>query len=159
MTNQLIVKMVLDGWNAQVQNANKLFNELSDTQFQNEIAPGRNRGIYLLGHLIVVNDKMLPLLGFGPQLLPQLDEVFLSKPDKSVGEIPKVDELKKQWNTSVTELSKHFNSLNTEEWFTKHTAVSEEDFKKEPHRNKLNVIMSRTGHLTYHLGQLNLLKK
>ena len=41
--------------------------------------------------------------------------------------------------------------------FEKHTAVSEEDFSKEPHRNKLNIVISRTSHLQYHTGQLVLL--
>ena len=33
-----------------------------------------------------------------------------------------------------------------------------EDFIKEPHRNKLNVLLTRTTHLAYHAGQLALLK-
>jgi hypothetical protein len=30
---------------------------------------------------------------------------------------------------------------------------------KEPHRNKLNLLMNRTNHLSYHLGQLVLLQQ
>ena len=37
-------------------------------------------------------------------------------------------------------------------------ATIEEDFIKEPHRNKLNIILTRTTHLSYHTGQLALLK-
>jgi hypothetical protein len=48
--------------------------------------------------------------------------------------------------------------LKPEEWFEKHTAVSAEDFINEPHRNKLNIIITRTSHLNYHTGQLVLLK-
>ena len=51
-----------------------------------------------------------------------------------------------------------FEFLTTAQWFEKHTAVSEEDFTKEPHRNKLSVVLSRTNHLAYHVGQLALLK-
>jgi hypothetical protein len=43
-------------------------------------------------------------------------------------------------------------------WFAKHNAVSAEDFAKEPHRNKLNVLITRTIHQGYHLGQMNYLK-
>ncbi len=154
-----MVKMVLDSWNAQVQNANKLFNELTDEQMQNEVAPKRNRGIYLLGHLTAVNDKILPLLGFGEQSYSQLNDPFLAKPDKSVMEIPTVSELRNYWNGSTAILEKHFSSLTPDEWFAKHTSVSSEDFAKEPHRNRLNVIISRTNHLAYHLGQLSFLKK
>ena len=34
--------------------------------------------------------------------------------------------------------------------------VSDEDFAREPHRNKLNVLISQTNHLSYHPGQLSL---
>ncbi len=159
MSNQLTVKMTLDAWNAQVNNTNKLLNELTDEQLQNEVAPNRNRGVYLLGHLAAVNDKMLPLLGLGEQSFAHLNETFLSKPDKSVAEIPTASELRKCWNESSASLTKHFNALSTDDFFAKHTSVSAEDFAKEPHRNRLNVIISRTNHLAYHLGQLSFLKK
>jgi ribosomal protein L16 Arg81 hydroxylase len=55
-------------------------------------------------------------------------------------------------------LKKKFNSTSDEEWLSRHTAVSAEDFEKEPHRNKLNVVISRTNHMANHIGQLLLLK-
>jgi hypothetical protein len=58
-----------------------------------------------------------------------------------------------------TLLSQHFNKLTPLEWFQKHNSVSEEDFVKEPHRNKLNLIINRTNHLASHLGQLLYLKE
>jgi hypothetical protein len=48
--------------------------------------------------------------------------------------------------------------MKPDDWFAKHTAVSAEDFAKEPFRNKLNIIVTRTTHLQYHIGQLQLLK-
>ncbi len=157
--NQILVKMVLDGWNAQVLNTDKLLGLLSDEQLLKEVAPGRNRGIYLLGHLAAVNDKMLPLLNFGEQKFPQYDEAFLFKADRAVEAIPSVAEIRKFWSDSCSELNKHFAKLSANEWFERHTSVSAEDFAKEPHRNKLNTVLSRSGHLAYHLGQLNFLKK
>jgi hypothetical protein len=55
-------------------------------------------------------------------------------------------------------LGQKFNSLQPGEWFGKHTAVSDKDFIKEPHRNKLNIIITRTSHLSYHTGQFILLR-
>jgi hypothetical protein len=49
-------------------------------------------------------------------------------------------------------------TLQPAEWFNRHTVVSEADFEKEPHRNKLNLLINRTNHLSYHLGQLIYLK-
>ena len=55
-------------------------------------------------------------------------------------------------------LQQRMEKLPAGEWFEKHTAVADEDFIKEPHRNKLNIILTRTTHLQYHIGQLILLK-
>jgi len=156
---QLIVKSVLDAWNSRLESANKKFDSLTDEDLQTEIAPGRNRGLYLLGHLAVVHDMMLPLLGFEPQTYPHLQEAFLDKPDRSVSEIPSVKELRNIWNTVNSKLATHFNKLTPDEWFQKHTSVSEEDFVKEPHRNRLNVLIGRTNHMQYHMGQVALIRE
>ncbi len=161
MTNEkeTAVKVVLDMWNGRIKDANALIDGLTDEQLMTEVAPGRNRGIYLLGHLTAVHDRMLPLLGFDKQQYPQLDEPFLTKPDKAVAEIPSAKELRAYWNNVNSKLTAHFSKLSTDEWFQKHTAVSAEDFAKEPHRNKLNVVLGRTNHMSSHVGQLVFLKK
>jgi len=63
------------------------------------------------------------------------------------------------WNTVNTTLTNHFNTMQPSDWLDRHTKVSPEDFAKEPHRNKLNILLTRTNHLSYHSGQLNLLSK
>ncbi len=155
----IFVKMAIDAWQAQNKNFDKLLESVSDEQLSAEIAPGANSGVYLFGHLTAVSDGLLPLLGFGEKLHPQLEEIFLKNPDKSDFEKPSVDELKKYWNEVNANLAGHFKQLSPDEWFAKHTAVSDEDFDKEPHRNRLNVLLSRTNHQSYHLGQLSLLAK
>lgn len=156
-SKQLIVKCVLDSWNARVKEANDILDNLTDEQLQKEIAPGKNRGSYLLGHLTAVNDKMLPLLNFEQQQYANLNDTFLIKPDKT-SELPPVSDIRAYWKNSIAKLATHFDSLSPDDWFQKHTSVSEEDFIKEPHRNRLNVVLGRTTHLTYHLGQIALLK-
>jgi len=47
--------------------------------------------------------------------------------------------------------------MTSEDWLSRHTSVSEEDFAADPLRNKLNVLIGRTNHESYHLGQANLL--
>ncbi|HUM47730.1 MAG TPA: DinB family protein [Chitinophagales bacterium] len=156
---QLFVKMALSAWDSHVNRLNKLIDQLSDEQFNAETAPGRNSGIYLLGHLTAVNDAMLPLLGLGERMYAQLDVTFIENPDKSGQVMPSIEALKALWKNTITNLSTQMNHLTTDEWFTRHLAVSEEDFAREPHRNKLNIILNRTNHLSYHLGQLMYLKK
>ncbi|HWY33156.1 MAG TPA: DinB family protein [Nitrosopumilaceae archaeon] len=156
---QLIVKSVLDAWHSRIEAANKMFDSLTDNDLQKEVSPGRNRAIYLLGHLTAVHDKMLPLLNFEEQMYPQLDETFLSKPDKTVSEMPSAKDLRLHWKNVNSKLAEHFNKLSPDEWFQKHSSVSEQDFVKEPHRNRLNVVVGRTNHLQYHIGQVALIKK
>jgi hypothetical protein len=109
---------------------------------------------YLFGHLTAVNDGMISILGFGEKLHPELETVFLFNKDKSGQTMPSLASLKKNWKEINATLNAHIELMSTDDWFTKHTKVSEEDFAKEPHRNKLNIIISRTHHQSYHLGQL-----
>lgn len=155
----VFIKMALDAWNVYIDRANKLINSLSDEQLLADTAPGRNSGIYLFGHLIAIHDSIIEILGLGERLYPQLDEPFVDNPDKSGLPMPSLNELKEYWDTVNTRLSAHLSGIPESEWFTRHNRVSEGDFIKEPHRNKLNIIINRTNHLAYHLGQLVYLEK
>jgi hypothetical protein len=159
MTNQIMVKMVLDAWYSKIKEANDIFDNLTDEQLQNEVSSNRNRGIYLLGHLTATHDAILPLLSLGDRLYPQLDESFIDNPDRSKTLTTSTNELRAYWKNINETLADHFNKLQAEAWFEKHNSVSKEDFIKQPHRNRLNVIISRTNHLSYHTGQLIFLKK
>jgi predicted methyltransferase len=156
-TTELLVKMVIDRWNGSIANLNKHLNALTDEQLQKEIAPGKNRGTYLLGHLIAVHDDMLILLNMGEKLYPELFEPFIKQADKVAAQVPSVAELRAMWTKQNEVLQEKFANATTEEWFEKHSAVSAEDFANEPHRNKLNIIITRTSHLQYHSGQIVLL--
>ena len=156
--SDLVTKMTLTAWNAQNGYLDKLLGELSEEQLMKEIAPGKNRGIYLLGHLIAVSDAMLPLLGFGNRLFPSLEQAFLTTPDKAGQEMPSIAELKENLTAVNAKLKEYFAATSSAQWLEKHNSVSAEDFVKEPHRNKLNIIISRTSHMANHIGQLLLLK-
>jgi hypothetical protein len=159
MNNELLVKMITDSWRKQLMATNKIFDNLSDEELLQEVSPGRNRGIYLLGHLTAVHDRMLPLLRFEEVKYPELTFVFLESPDKAVEAIPSALQLRQHWKEVNETLSNHIQNLPAEDWFTRHANISEEDFMKEPHRNRLNVLLDRTIHLSNHRGQLLLLKK
>lgn len=155
----LFIKMAIAAWQTQNTRVDKLLEAYTDEQFKAEIAPGKNTGVYLIGHLAATNDALFPLFGIGPKLYPQLHELFQTTPDKSGLTFPSLADLKKYWKEINEKLTQHFNQYDATDWFSKHTAVSEEDFAKEPIRNKLNVLLNRTTHQGYHLGQLVLLKK
>jgi DinB superfamily len=155
---QLTIKSCVDAWTSYSTRVDRLFDELSDDQLQKEIAPGRNTGIYLMGHLAAVHDNLFPLLGIGEKLQPAMHETFVEKPDKSELKKPPVQEIRNYWKKVHRKLSDYITNFTPDEWLQKHTSISEEDFLKEPHRNRLNVLVNRTNHLAYHYGQLVLLK-
>lgn len=155
----IFIKMALSAWDTYNARVTKLINTLSDEQLLADTAPGRNSGIYLLGHLVAVSDGLIPILGFGERLYPELDKLFLINPDRSGLEIPSINQLKEYWNKVTSKLTDHIIRVPEDEWFTRHSNVSEADFANEPHRNKLNIIINRTNHTSYHLGQMVYLAK
>ena len=156
--NELFLKMVLDGWRQYIKRTGTLLGELPDERLLLQIAPGKNTGKYLLGHLTAVHDRMLPLLRLGKPLYPELHDPFESKPDGEHIRPFDLDDLRLSWKEVNESLDFSFGQLTSAEWLERHTAVSEEDFVKEPHRNRLNVVINRTNHLAWHYGQLLLLK-
>ena len=158
MQPQIFIAMAIKAWDIQISRADKFFNALDDQSIQKEIAPGKNRIIYLLGHLIAVNDGMITLFGKGERAYAHLDEAFVKNPDRSGLASPDAAALKQHWKTSNEQLSKLFASMTPEDWFGKHTSMTEEDLTREPTRNKLSVLLNRTNHVAYHLGQLVLVK-
>ena len=155
---EVFVQMALKAWNTHVNQANKFFDALPDDSLLKEVAPGKNRIVYLLGHLIAVNDTMISLFGLGERLYAHLDEAFVRNPDRSGLEIPEISTLKADWKRSNEVLTNYFKDIPAADWFKKHTAMTDEDLAREPTRNKLSVLINRTNHLSYHLGQLLLVK-
>ena len=121
---------------------------LSDEQLTAGPAPGRNRPIYLRGHLTVTHDLLFPLLRLGERLHPELDNAYLTNPDQTVPDPVSPSALKKAWNEVNAKLTAAFEALTPAQWLERHNAVSEEDFAKEPLRNRLAVLMS--GRITPH---------
>jgi hypothetical protein len=159
MSEQLLVTSALNSWKSTLERADRLFSPLSEEQLQKEVAPGKNRLIYLWGHLTAVHDRMLPLLDLGPRLHPEFDALFLTNPDKAMPELPSAKEIKKSWDEVNSRLLAGFESLSAAEWLQKHASVSDEDYAKDTSRNRFAILLSRTSHIAFHLGQTALMPK
>ncbi|MEO7997205.1 MAG: DinB family protein [Gemmatimonadaceae bacterium] len=155
---QAFVTAAMNSWNSNLKAIDAYFAGKGDAGLNDEIAPGKNRLIYLMGHLAAVHDRMIPLLGLGDRLHPELDALFLSAKDREV-EIPATEDIRKKWTEINGKLSSAMMALSASDWLSRHASVSEEDFAKEPHRNRYSVLMSRTSHLWYHYGQMVLAPK
>jgi len=155
-THKLSVQVAINSWRLGVERANKAFSSLTEDELLKEVAPGKNRLVYLWGHLTAINDAMLPILGLGKRLHPELDTIFVSSPDKTGTQLSPVRELRKYWDEVNAKLLSQFATLSADEWLQRHYAMSEEDYAKDPNRNLLAVLLSRTNHMYYHLGQITL---
>src|SRR5580692_4898335 len=98
MSEQALVTAALSSWKGNIDRADRLFSALSEEQLQKEVAPGKNRLIYLWGHLTAVHDRLLPLLEIGPRLRPEFDDIFITSPDKTVVQLPTAAEIKSAWD-------------------------------------------------------------
>ena len=155
----MLISIALNAWKTNIERAEQAFGPLTAEQLQQEVAPGKNRLIYLWGHLAAVHDAMLPLLGLGRRLHPEFDVAFLSNADRSQATIPAAEEVRKAWEEVNGKLAEGFAKFSAADWLAKHAAVSAEDFAKQPHRNRFAVLVGRTNHLAYHLGQVALARK
>src|SRR3954468_21206223 len=84
----VMVQNALGAWKQTMGQIDKTLAALDDEGLQREVAPGRNRVYYLLGHLTAVSDLLFPLLRLGERLHPELEEPFLANPDRASGQDP-----------------------------------------------------------------------
>jgi hypothetical protein len=157
--SDLFARTAVASWKINLDRLNQMFDGFSDDELQQQIAPGKNRVFYLLGHMAAVHDRMLPLLSFGARLHEELDEDFLTNPDRTRPDRISAAALREAYTKINSALTSRIEALPAEEWLRKHEAISAEDFAKEPLRNRLAVLLSRTAHVQFHTGQIRLVAK
>jgi len=157
-SEEMLINAAVTSWKIVIGRLDKGIQALGEEQLQRQVAPGKNRLYYLVGHLTAVHDRMFPLLGLGEKLYPQLDEPYVTNPDGALPDPLSADELKKAWSEVNSKLTAAVEALTPREWLQKHTQVSDEDFAKDPSRNRLAVFLSRTNHASFHAGQFVLVK-
>lgn len=155
-TADLFARTAVHSWKMSLDRLDAMFAAVSDADLQREIAPGRNRLFYLMGHLTVVHDRMLPLLGFGARRYEHLDQDFLINPDKAGPDRISAAALRAAWAGVNAALTAAIEARPAGDWLLRHEAISAEDFANEPLRNRLAVLLSRTQHVQFHAGQVRL---
>lgn len=137
----------------------KLVSSVSDDELQSEVAPGRNRVYYIVGHLAAHHDLMLAMLGLGQRLYPQLDELFITNPDRMLPDEISAGELRKMLSEVNAKITTGAEAIRPADLLLRHEAVSAEDFAKEPLRNGLSIFETRTAHAMFHAGQIRIVVK
>ncbi|HEX4681835.1 MAG TPA: DinB family protein [Gemmatimonadaceae bacterium] len=156
MTNiKHVTDAAINAWKQQISRIDQIVAETSDADLEREVAPGRNRLYYLIGHLAAVHDRMFPVLGIGERRYAALDAAFIENPDSKTPSIAP-SELKRVWSDVNSRLIAALEQVEPEVWLSRHNSVSDEDFARNPLRHRLSVLMTRTAHAAFHLGQMQL---
>lgn len=150
---QLFLETVVASWKQIINRLDQRFASLNDEQLQRQVAPGKNRLFYLLGHLTVMHDRTLPLLDISKALYPELADAYFTNPDRTLTDPLPAADLKNAWYEVNSRITAAAERYSVEEWLAKHTAASDEDFSKNPLRNRLAVFLNRTNHAAFHTGQ------
>jgi hypothetical protein len=153
--DQILIDAAISSWQQVVARVGALCSGLKEEQLLVEVAPGKNRILYLWGHLTAVHDAMFSILRMGERLHPELDAIFIAQPDRSKP-LPASAEIARCWEAIHTALLSTFATLGPHEWLERHANVSAEEFEQNPTRNRLAVLLSRTNHASYHFGQMML---
>ncbi|MDP9077705.1 MAG: DinB family protein [Bacteroidota bacterium] len=154
----LVINQVINYWENSANAITTIYNKNEDEFYFRAVAPGRNRAIYILAHMIAINDTMLPLFGLGEKLYPELTP-FAHSAEHLVPLVLDITELKVQWQALTLTLASNFRKMSSATWLDRHNSVTEENFLSDPSRNKLNVLIHRTGHQDHHKGQLAFLNE
>jgi hypothetical protein len=150
---ELLIQSALSVWKLNAARTVRIFHPLNEDELQKEVAPGRNRLIYVWGHLTAVNDALFPLLGLGAKLHPALDEMFLSNPDSRSRSTYSGAQLAEASGQIHQALWAGFSNWTPQEWLAPHNGVPTESAAHNPLRNRFTVVVNRTAHMAYHLGQ------
>lgn len=141
---------MLIGW------INGSLNALSDDELRQEILPGKNHGIWLLGHLIASDDDFSVYLGKGELIYPEYQDMFaqgskLLPPQK----YPDTYILRNHWKEVCIKNIMIYQGLKDSELDEKHEMVK--DFERDFFKTKMRVIIYWQLHQAYHAGQLGIL--
>lgn len=158
-SDELFSGVVVTAWKRAAESLNKLLSTFSDQELLMEVAPQRNRVYYIIGHLAAYNDRLLVMLGIGKRLHPELDEVFIENPDRTFSDRLSPTQVRQAFIEVNDALSRSIEAMAPLDWLKKHAAVSEEDFAKDPNRNRITVLQRHAGHMVHHIGQIQLLSR
>lgn len=149
--SKLLAKQYLDsaGW------GNWILSRIPDDDLKKEISPGKNHGIWLLGHIITCEDDFALLMGKGEITYPDYQKMFGegTKPLSHDNYTP-ISEMRGRWKEMVEKNKKIYSELNDDVLKEPHAQLKDEnDFCK----TKEDICVHWQVHLMYHVGQLSVL--
>ena len=132
---------------------NGTIDPLSDDEFKLEIYPGKNHGVWILGHLVTSDDDFSMFMGKGEVMFPEYYEIFgqgskLQPPDK----YPDVKSLRVKWDEICEKNRKIYSELKDEDFDKPHAMIK--NYDTDYFKTKGRVIMAWQMHQASQAGQL-----
>lgn len=155
----ITVKALHEQWKIMAGWISGNLKSLTDDEIKVSLAPGKNHGVWILGHLIQSEDELSIFLGRGPYLYPENEQLF-SQGSKlqDVGSYPPVEILRKQWENVKSKNDSLLSGIRDEELNEPHCGSLPDSFEGEDFfRTKGRCIMIWNLHQMYHNGQLAVL--
>lgn len=149
--------LIYKQYKSMVSWVNMHLNKLTDDDLKLEVAPRKNHGIFILGHLIASDDDLSLYLGKGPLLYPEYDNVFTQGSSlKPFDEYPPASILREHWKNVTDKNKKIYEELSDEELSEPHVMIKgniEDDYFKTKEIVSINWLL----HQMYHAGQLSVI--
>ncbi|HZV13116.1 MAG TPA: DinB family protein [Candidatus Kapabacteria bacterium] len=136
---------------------NMYLDALTDDELKMEIVPGRNHGVWILGHLIASDDDLSLYINKEPVLYPDCQELFQQGSVlKSVESYPPISELRRRWKAVCEKNEILFDQLRDEMLDEPHEMIKG-DPEKDFFKTKDVCLMVWTLHQVHMAGELALL--
>jgi hypothetical protein len=136
---------------------NMYLDAIKDDELMIEIVPGRNHGIWILGHLIASDDDLSLYINKEPMLYPELQELFKQGSTlQDINKYPPIPELREKWKKVCEKNEKLFSQI-TDEMLDQYHEMITGDPEKDYFKTKEVVIINWTLHQIHMAGQLALL--
>lgn len=156
MSNK-ITKNFAEQFDAMIEWVNGCIDPLTDEELKMELAPGKNHGVWILGHLITSDDDFSVFMEKGDLLYPEYFKLFgQGSKLQPVENYPPVSLLREHWKKVIEKNKKIYAELSDEELSQPHgrmTDPPEKDFFK----TKQRIIIYWQLHQMYHGGQFSVL--
>ncbi len=137
--------------------AEHVLRSLSDDDLRHNISPGRNHGIWILGHVVWSQDHLAQYLGQGGFSYPDLVPLFASGTElRGLEHYPSAAELRALWPLICAKNAAIIADLSDDQLDDYH-AMIEGDPEQDYFKTKENCIINWTLHELYHFGQLAML--
>jgi DinB superfamily len=135
---------------------NMYLNALTDEELRSEIVPGKNHGVWILGHLVASDDTLSEYIGCGPTLFPDTQLFSQGNTLLPVDECKSPTILRVEWKHVCEKNEAIYNALTDTELDQPHALLQgnpDEDYFK----TKQGVLLNWPLHQAHHAGQLALL--